>query len=97
MKSKLKPHLRLLIEYECDKITNGSTVRYTDYKNELGHKSRYFYTTDYGSECWIPQIIGTDFHASPWDIFFIVPKDYMVICSGTQVKRLVDEQQDAVH
>jgi hypothetical protein len=54
MKSKLKPHLRLLIEYECDQITNGSTVRLGSYKNELGQKCRYFYTTDYGSECWIP-------------------------------------------
>jgi len=36
MKSKLKPHLRLLIEYECDKITNGSTVRIINYKNEVG-------------------------------------------------------------
>ena len=96
MKSKLKPHLRLLIEYECDKITNGSTVRYCDYRNELGQKCRYFYTTDYGSECWIPQIVGTDCQASPWDIVYQTPKEYMVVSSGAQVTRLVDEH-DAVH
>ena len=33
---------------------------------------------------------------SPWDIMYQVPKDYMVISSGTQMKRLVDENF-AVH
>jgi len=59
-------------------------------------KCSYFYSNNYASECWIPQLIGTKDVLSPWDIMFQVPKEYLVIASGYQVKRLVDENF-AVH
>ena len=47
--------------------------------------------------CWLPSILGAQQSASPWSLRFVVPKEYMVIASGKQTARSVDDEGSALH
>lgn len=83
MKSKFKPVISILVEYFCDKLSEGSTLRYVNYRSEEDETNhKYLYTNDLESHCWLPLIIGTESMPSIFTMKFIVPKEYMVIASG---------------
>ena len=89
--------MRILVEYSCDQITQGGTLRYVPYQDTTSQTmQRYLYTLDQKPECWLPQLLGSDEQNSPWLLRVVVPSDYMVICSGLQTQRVKDAK-DALH
>jgi hypothetical protein len=99
MLAKIKPKMRIMLEYECAQITQGSTMRYVNYQDTSakGGISRYIYTVDRCNECWIPQLVDGDQITTPWTLRVVSPADYMVITSGVQTERVVDTNQEALH
>ena len=83
MRAKFKPSVRILIEYFCEQISKGSTLRYVSYKSDdTEANKRYIITNDLESHCWLPLIVGSEQMPSTFTMKYIVPKEYMVIASG---------------
>jgi hypothetical protein len=59
----------------------------------------YFFTNDFigQSDCWLPKLIGTQSICTPWNLQFLVPKEYMVVASGKQLLREIDHEGFALH
>ena len=61
MMQKIRPEMRILVEYSCDQITQGGTLRYVPYQDTTSQTmQRYLYTLDQMPECWLPQLLGSD-------------------------------------
>ena len=92
IRAKFKTTVRILIEYFCEQISQGSTLRYVSYKSdETEANRRYLYTNDLESHCWLPLIVGSEQMPSTFTVKYIVPKEYMVSASGVQKARVVDK------
>ena len=59
----------------------------------------YFATSDHADQsiCWMPQILGSQATVSTWSLKFMCPKEYMIISSGKQTNRVIDQENNALH